>query len=159
MKLNAYTDVCLRVLMSLARGGGGRRMTSQQVADSIDVPYNHVIKAVSELRRRELIHVTRGRLGGAVITEAGLDLRVGALVRDLSTRPEVIDCDGLESGHPCPLAAACSLRGALARAREAFLAELDGVRIRDLVPGAEVALGLPAMPTEGAEVPSEEIDM
>jgi len=145
MKLNAFTDVCLRVLMVLARAEGGQR-TSQAIADEIHVPYNHVIKAVSELRRRGAIEVTRGRLGGARIAEAGLEQRVGELVRGLGMREEIIDCEGHESGVPCPFAADCRLRAALARAREAFLAELDTLTVRDLVatPGAgPVMLGLP----------------
>ncbi|MBD4395914.1 Rrf2 family transcriptional regulator, partial [Xanthomonas citri pv. citri] len=51
MKPSAHTDVCLRVLMTLA-AAEGERVTSQQIADRIQVPYNHVIKAVAELRRR-----------------------------------------------------------------------------------------------------------
>lgn len=145
MKLNAFTDVCLRVLMTLGRDAGAK-MTSQEIADRIGVPYNHVVKAVGELRRRGLVDVARGRAGGAVITEAGLDQRVGELVRALSGRPEVVDCEGLESGTPCPLLEACSLRGALARAREAFFAELDRQRVRDLVSLPAEFLGLPRLP-------------
>ena len=148
MKLSAYTDVCLRVLMTLA-AAEGERLTSQQIADRIQVPYNHVIKAVAELRRRGTIEVLRGRHGGAMIAAAGLDQRVGELVRSLSSRDEVIDCAGRDSGVACPRPR-CSLRGALHRAREAFLAELDTVRIRDLVSagpvGGPVLLGLPEIP-------------
>ena len=90
MKLSAYTDVCLRVLMTLA-AAEGERLTSQQIADRIQVPYNHVIKAVAELRRRGTIEVLRGRHGGAMIAAAGLDQRVGELVRSLSSRDEVIE--------------------------------------------------------------------
>lgn len=157
MKLNAFTDVSLRVLMVLARAEG-RQLTSQRIADEIHVPYNHVIKAVAELRRRGTIQVARGRLGGARITEAGLDQRVGELVRDLSPRAEVLDCAGHETGVPCPFAADCRLREALARAREAFMAELDLLTVRDLVrPGGAgatgpVSLGLPAMGSHAATV-------
>lgn len=143
MKLNAFTDVCLRVLMTLGRDAG-TKLTTQQIADRIAVPYNHVVKAVGELRRRGLVDVARGRAGGAVITEAGLDQRVGQLVRELSTRPEMVDCRGLESGTPCPLLGACRLRSSLARAREAFFAELDRERVRDLTgPATATLLGLP----------------
>ncbi|MCT1812644.1 Rrf2 family transcriptional regulator [Micrococcus luteus] len=149
MKLSAYTDVCLRVLMTLA-AAEGERLTSQQIADRIQVPYNHVIKAVAELRRRGTIEVLRGRHGGAMIAAAGLDQRVGELVRSLSSRDEVIDCAGRDSGVACPYVGDCRLRGALHRAREAFLAELDTVRIRDLVSagpvGGPVLLGLPEIP-------------
>lgn len=148
MKLNAFTDVALRVLLTFGRDPE-RKLTTQEVADRVGVPYNHVVKAVGELRRRGLLDVTRGRTGGARITEAGLDQRVGELVRALSSRPEVVDCDGIESGVPCPLRAACGLRGALARAREAFFAELDRHAVRDLAraPRAGLALlGLPEAP-------------
>ena len=64
MKLSTYTDVCLRVLMTLA-AAEGERLTSQQIADRIQVPYNHVIKAVAELRRRGTIEVLRGTVGAA----------------------------------------------------------------------------------------------
>lgn len=148
MKLNAYTDVCLRVLMTLA-DAEGERLTSHQIADRIHVPYNHVIKAVAELRRRGTVEVARGRLGGATIVEAGLDQRVGELVRALAGRDEMLDCTGRESGVACPFAGDCRLRGALHRAREAFFAELDTVRVRDLVTagpaGGTVLLGLPEL--------------
>ena len=105
---------------------------------------------VAELRRRGTIEVLRGRHGGAMIAAAGLDQRVGELVRSLSSRDEVIDCAGRDSGVACPYAGDCRLRGALHRAREAFLAELDTVRIRDLVSagpvGGPVLLGLPEIP-------------
>jgi Rrf2 family transcriptional regulator, nitric oxide-sensitive transcriptional repressor len=146
MKLNAFTDVCLRVLMVLARRPD-ERATGQRIAEEIAVPYNHVSKAIVELRRRGAVDVARGRYGGAQITEVGLDLSVGSLVRDLASRTEVIDCTGHESGTPCPLAGACRLRTALHRAREAFLAELAPVTVRSLVAaGGPVALGLPALP-------------
>lgn len=153
MKLNAFTDVSLRVLMTLGRDPEARR-TTQEIADRIAVPYNHVVKAVGELRRRGLLEVARGRTGGAVITEAGLDQRVGQLVRELSTRPEVVDCDGLEGGAPCPLRDVCGLRTVLARARDAFYAELDQHRVRDLAAHAEAFLGMPVLGAPSADRPA-----
>ena len=42
MKLSTYTDVCLRVLMTLA-AAEGERVTSQQIADRIQaVSYTHL---------------------------------------------------------------------------------------------------------------------
>ena len=147
MRLTAFTDVCLRVLMHLA-ARDGERMTAQQLAEEIGVPYHHVTKAVVELRSRGALDVARGRTGGACITEAGLDASVGALVRSLTPRTEMVDCDGTESGTPCPLRGQCRLRTALARAREAFFASLDPLRVRDLIPGGAgpAFLGLPAFP-------------
>ncbi|PRC62843.1 transcriptional regulator, partial [Mycobacterium sp. ITM-2017-0098] len=50
-------------------------------------------------------------------------------VRELEGDREVIDCEG---GSPCPLVAGCRLRRALAKAKEAFYAELDQYTVADL---------------------------
>ncbi len=130
MKLSVFSDVCLRTLMLL----GARRdaqLTTKQIAEQIGVPYNHVAKAVVELRKRQAIEVSRGRYGGSQITAHGLQLTVGTLLRELDVRPDVVDCVS-EHGVACPLLSQCALRSALRRAREAFYAELDSMRIEDL---------------------------
>ncbi|PQZ85932.1 Rrf2 family transcriptional regulator [Arthrobacter sp. MYb227] len=138
MKLSSFADVCLRVLMLL----GSRRddqITTRDIAEEIGVPYNHVAKAVLELRNRQAIEVTRGRYGGSQITSHGLQLAVGALLRELDTRDDVVDCVS-ESGVPCPLIGMCTLRSALRRAREAFYAELDTLRVEDLTGASSTRL-------------------
>ena len=130
VKLSAFADVCLRIMMLL----GSRRdeqITTRDIAEEIGVPYNHVAKAVLELRNRQAIEVARGRYGGSQITPTGLQLTVGTLMRELDVRDDVVDCVS-EAGVPCPLIAQCTLRSALRRAREAFYAELDLLRIEDL---------------------------
>lgn len=150
VKLNAFGDVCLRTLMLLG-ARPDRQMTGREIADAVGTPYNHVSKAILELKRRGALDVTRGRHGGARITEAGLGLSIGALLRDLDPQTDVVDCtgDGSPAGHPCPLLEGCRLRRALSRAREAFYAELDGVIVSDLTGsgGASLLLPMPAIPS------------
>lgn len=143
MRIPAFADVCLRVLIFAAQSD--KLTTTRTVAESIDVPYNHVSKAVLELRRRGMIEVQRGRLGGLRVLEEGRRLSVGALVRDLDDQPDVVDCTR-ENGRDCPFLEGCRLRGAFERAREAFYRELDDVHVQDLVPpqrGGPALLGMP----------------
>ncbi len=58
---------------------------------------------------------------------------------------------GCEDDPPCPLRAACRLRGALRTAQEAFFATLDPLSIGDLVaaPTGPVLLGLTTRPGPG----------
>lgn len=138
VKLSAFADVCLRIMMLL----GSRRdeqITTRDIAEEIGVPYNHVAKAVLELRNRQAIEVARGRYGGSQITAHGLQLTVGTLMRELDTRDDVVDCVS-EAGVPCPLIAMCTLRSALRRAREAFYAELDTLRVEDLTSASSTRL-------------------
>jgi Rrf2 family transcriptional regulator, nitric oxide-sensitive transcriptional repressor len=148
VKLNAFGDVCLRTLMILG-ARPDRQMTGREVADAVGTPYNHVSKAILELKNRGALDVTRGRNGGARITEAGLNLSVGQLLRDLSQQTDVVDCTGTDTpgGRACPLLEGCRLRLALARAREAFYAELDHTTIAELTGSGSMArLPMPAVP-------------
>ncbi|HEV7166384.1 MAG TPA: Rrf2 family transcriptional regulator [Micrococcaceae bacterium] len=130
MRINAFSDLCLRVVMLLASARRNGLLTSQQIADGVGVPYSHVSKAVIRLRELGLVDVTRGRSGGATISAAGEQATVGALLRSLDTRTTVADCH--TPNGDCPMSLDCGLQGALARAREAFYAELDAVVISAL---------------------------
>ncbi|MDQ0827235.1 Rrf2 family nitric oxide-sensitive transcriptional repressor [Arthrobacter sp. B2I5] len=130
MKINAFADVSLRALMVLAAVPDGALLTTQSIADSVGTPYNHVSKAMAKLRTMGLIEVVRGRSGGSRLSHAGRIATVGQILRQLDTRTDPADC--VAPGGNCPLINDCKLRGALARAREAFYAELDSVVIADL---------------------------
>ncbi len=133
MKINAFADVSLRALMVLAAAPGGALLTTQNIADSVGTPYNHVSKAMTKLRSLGLIEVVRGRTGGSRLSHAGRVATVGQVLRQLDTRTDAAEC--VAPGGNCPLINECRLRAALARAREAFYRELDSVVIADL-PGS-----------------------
>lgn len=135
--------MCLRTLMLLG-AQHGEQLTTREIAERIGVPYNHVSKAVLELRRRGALDVARGRTGGARITDGGLALSVGALLRSLDGHQDPVECI-TSDGTSCPLIAGCRLRSALHRAREAFYATLDELTVESLT----VAPSLVALPLPG----------
>ncbi|MFD5278625.1 RrF2 family transcriptional regulator [Pseudarthrobacter sp. NPDC058362] len=137
MKINAFADVSLRALMVLAAAPEGTLLTTQNVADSVATPYNHVSKAMAKLRSMGLIEVVRGRAGGAMLSLAGRTATVGAILRELDTRSDPAEC--MAPNGNCPLINECRLRAALSRAREAFYSELDSVRIADLPVSRQMA--------------------
>jgi len=130
MRINAFADVSLRAMMVLAAAPGGGLLTTQAVADAVGTPYNHVSKAMANLRVMGLIDVERGRHGGSRLSATGRRATVGQLLRALDTRQDPADC--VAPGGTCPLIAECHLRGALHRAREAFYRELDDIVISSL---------------------------
>jgi Rrf2 family nitric oxide-sensitive transcriptional repressor len=111
------------------------------------VPYTHAAKVVSRLQHLGVVTARRGNGGGLAITQAGLTCSLGRLVRDLEGAGDPVGC---EDDPPCPLRAACRLRGALRGAQEAFFASLDPLTIQDLVapPTGPVLLGLSPRPTD-----------
>ncbi|MEU3945115.1 Rrf2 family transcriptional regulator [Streptomyces sp. NPDC029526] len=134
MRLLRSTDLALRVLMRLALAGS-TTPTTREVAEAMGVPYTHAAKVVAELQHMGLLTARRGRGGGLAVTERGRTASVGALVRAFEGEGEVVDCEGVANGAPCPLSSACGLRGALRRAQEAFFATLDPLTVVDLVAG------------------------
>ena len=137
MKINAFADVSLRAMMVLAAAPDGGLLTTQSIADAVGTPYNHVSKAMARLRELGMIDVERGRNGGSRLSSAGRLATVGQLLRQLDTRTDPADCVG--AGGACPLITECRLRGALARAREAFYSELDGLVVASLPTSRQMA--------------------
>ena len=130
MRLNAFADVSLRAMMVLAAAPDSSLLTTQSIANAVGTPYNHVSKAMARLRELGMIDVERGRNGGSRLNVAGRKATVGQLLRLLNTRADPADCHTLNG--ECPLINECRLRGALARAREAFYQELDPLVIAEL---------------------------
>ncbi|WP_320781784.1 nitric oxide-sensing transcriptional repressor NsrR [Streptomyces sp. CRN 30] len=146
MRLTKFTDLALRSVMRLAVvRDGDDPLTTREVADTMDVPYTHVAKAVTRLQHLGVVEARRGRGGGLALTELGRRSSVGWLVRELEGDGEVVECEG---DVPCPLRAACRLRGALRAAQEAFYAALDPLTVADLVssPTGPVLVGLSVRP-------------
>ncbi|MFB6437082.1 RrF2 family transcriptional regulator [Streptomyces sp. NPDC056411] len=141
MRLTKFTDLALRAVMRLAVSDQGGSMTTREVAEVMDVPYAHMAKAVSRLQHLGVVEARRGRGGGLELTGLGREASVGWLVRELEGEGEVVACEG---APPCPLRAACRLRGALRDAQEAFYATLDPLTVRELVssPTGPVLVGL-----------------
>jgi Rrf2 family nitric oxide-sensitive transcriptional repressor len=125
--LSRATDIALRVLMLVA--AQRRQLTIDELAAALNVPRNHVAKIVQRLQRSGWLTTTRGRGGGISLLDTALRTSVGRIVRDFEGVAEVIDCET----PPCPLRAACLLRGALRTAQEAFFASLDEVVLQDLI--------------------------
>ncbi|MEV4752629.1 RrF2 family transcriptional regulator [Streptosporangium amethystogenes subsp. fukuiense] len=130
MRLTKFTDLALRVTMRLAVAEPGTVLTTRQVADAMAIPYTHTAKAIARLQHLGVVDARRGRGGGLEMTGFGRKASLGWLVRELEGEEEVVACEG---DTPCPLRAACRLRGALREAQRAFYAALDPLTVDDLV--------------------------
>ncbi|MFE9437186.1 RrF2 family transcriptional regulator [Streptomyces sp. NPDC006640] len=129
MRLTKSTDLALRIVMSLAAIDEESTTTIRKIAEAMEVPYSHLTKVAAQLQHLGLVESRRGRGGGLSLTARGRRASVGGLVRALEGEGDVVDCEG---ATPCPLNAACRLRGALRRAQEAFYASLDPLTVDDL---------------------------
>ncbi|GGK20766.1 RrF2 family transcriptional regulator [Salinarimonas ramus] len=143
MKLTVHTDYALRVLMTLAVLDE-RIVTIEELARRHRISENHLRKVAQTLIRMGLVAGVRGRAGGLRLAVDPAGLRMGGVVRALEEDMSLVECLG-EGPAGCALAGACRLTGALARALEAFLAELDRITLADLAglrPAMRARLGI-----------------
>ena len=140
MRLTAFTDYGLRVLMRLA-GDPAASLTTDALAREFALSRHHLHKVVQELSRAGWVATRRGAGGGLRLAVDPSRLSVGDVVRRMEGPQPLVDCFR-DDGGSCVLLPRCVLRHKLARAREAFLADLDRTSLADcLYPAPDPAPG------------------
>lgn len=130
MKLTAFTDYSLRVLIYLATAAG-RRVTIAEICVAFDVKENHLTKVVHHLGKCGWVETTRGKGGGLLLAKPAVDIVVGRVIRD--TEGQAMPAECFASGQSqCAIVRCCRLKKALAEAVEAFYAVLDGYTLADI---------------------------
>ena len=131
MKLTAFTDYSLRVLIYLA-AQPQKRATIAEIAASFDVSENHLTKVVHLLGKSGWLANVRGKGGGLELAMPPELVGVGAVVRQTEGAAVVAECFSDEANH-CAITRICRLRGVLGEAVEAFYTVLDRYTLADLV--------------------------
>lgn len=131
MRLTTYTDYALRTLIYLA-ARPDRLVTIAEIAAYHGIPKNHLTKVVHRLGLTGVLRTVRGRQGGIALGSAPGEIRIGEVVR--GTEPDfcVAPCFGGDVAG-CRDAGRCGLQGLLGRATGAWLAELDGATLADVM--------------------------
>lgn len=129
MRLAAFTDYGLRVLMRLA-SSPDEPSTTARIAEEFQIPYNHLTKVVQDLARYGFVTTQRGAGGGIRLARPAEAITLGEVVRHLEERYDMVECFRADGGA-CLLNPLCRLKPQLVAAREAFLAELDKTSVAD----------------------------
>lgn len=145
MKLTAFTDYALRVLMFLA-AEPDRRATIAEICTAFDVKANHLTKVVHHLARKGWVATVRGKGGGLTLARAPEAIRLGDVVREAEGQDLPAECFSARGSH-CAIVGQCRLKGVLAQAVDAFYAVLDGYTLADITANREVLAQLLHLPS------------
>lgn len=131
MQLTRFTDNALRCLTYLGLHRG-TVVPVRDIAAGMGMSAAHLNKVVQRLAQLGHVEATRGRLGGVRLARAPEAIVIGQVVRATEENLALVECFDPET-NACPIAPVCALAESLDRALRAFLAELDGVTLADLL--------------------------
>jgi Rrf2 family nitric oxide-sensitive transcriptional repressor len=140
MRLTAYTDYSLRVLIYLALNPD-RRPTIAEIAERYGVSRTHLMKVVHQLGLKGYIETVRGKSGGLRLARPTEDITVGEVVRGMEPDMALVACF-TEAAPACVIAPACRLKGKLNQARAAFLQVLDDCTLAEVMGNRAALEGL-----------------
>ncbi|MBD1575246.1 nitric oxide-sensing transcriptional repressor NsrR [Vibrio sp. S11_S32] len=128
MQLTTFTDYGLRALIYLASLPEGEKTNINTVSQVFNVPKNHMIKIINKLAQLGYITTIRGKNGGILLGLPAKDIIIGQVVRGIEPM-QLVNC----APEACHITSACRLKSHIAKAKQAFIAELDKVTLQDLL--------------------------
>jgi len=131
MRLSAFTDYSLRVLMYAATKDGVL-ITTKETGEYFGISYHHLVKVVHRLSSLGLIQVQQGRGGGFRLAISPEKMKIGAIVRQMEPDLRLVECHS-KTGNRCAISSFCRLKGELDQALQAFLQRLDQTTISDMI--------------------------
>jgi Rrf2 family nitric oxide-sensitive transcriptional repressor len=132
MRLTAYTDYSLRVLMYLGLRGE-RLVTISELSEAYGLSANHLMKIIHNLGKLGYIETVRGRGGGMKLAGAPEEINLGQVVRQMEPDFAIVECFDASQRHDCVISPACRLQLVLDKAVQAFLNVLDNHTLADLL--------------------------
>ncbi|MBV8379202.1 MAG: Rrf2 family transcriptional regulator [Paucibacter sp.] len=140
MRLTAFTDYALRVLLVLASRTESL-VTISDISGAFGISDAHLMKVAHALGKTGWVDTVRGRNGGMRLAVDPRKLRLGQVVQKLEADFALVECFGAD--NHCVLTGGCGLQQAIAQAMQAFLTELDRYTLADLVNASPKLAALP----------------
>lgn len=130
MQLTTYTDYGLRAMMLLA-ADPARVQSATALSDRLGISRYHLAKILLDLVAGGYLSSLRGAAGGVVLARPPEQIRLGEVIGYLDRDQVLVECFRADGGH-CSLSPSCRLKGALGRAKDAFLGNLDQSTLADI---------------------------
>ena len=140
MSTSSRFAVAVHILTLLAQSEGP--VPSSMIAGSVGTNPALIRRMIGTLTEAGFVTTAMGSTGGAMLARAPDEISIGDIVRMAEKDFAVVACHDTSVAHGCRIFAACNLKRGLARAVDAFMAELDAMTLQDAITVPTVAAGL-----------------
>lgn len=130
MRLTAFTDYGLRMLMRMA-SAPGQAFSTADLAEEFRLSRNHLTKIMQQLSRGGIVETRRGGGGGAVLLRDPAEIRLGEVVALLEQGQSLVECLATGGGD-CTIDGCCRLKARLRQAEAHFLEDLNRSTLADI---------------------------
>ncbi len=131
MQLTRQCEYALRTMLELASHPLGEIISSKTISERQDIPEDFLKKTVHLLAVNGLVNTVRGTQGGVRLAKNAAEIKVSDVVEAIEGPVAINPCLG--SGFACPNQSKCRISPVLAKAQQAFMAELRKNSLADLV--------------------------
>ncbi|WP_300667296.1 Rrf2 family transcriptional regulator [Desulfoluna sp.] len=132
MKLSTKSRYGARILVELAKNHPtGIPIQVSEISRRQGIPMKYLEQLVRLLRLAGIVRSVRGPKGGHVLNVPPDDISLGRVVRLFEGQSELVEC--ISSPDTCIKATGCRFRQAWKEATDALYANLDKVKIADLM--------------------------
>jgi Rrf2 family nitric oxide-sensitive transcriptional repressor len=130
LNLTLHADYSLRILLYLAEHTD-RPVATREISEAYGVSRNHLVRVVETLQSHGFVKAATGRFGGVTLARDPGEINIGEVVRRTEPNFRIVECFDVVN-NTCRILPACSLRGVLEEALEAFFAALEKYTLADL---------------------------
>ncbi len=132
MKLTKTVDYGLRLILFL--GQQTQLVSMPKVSETLNIPYNNLIKIVSKLSKAGLITTSQGKFGGIQLALPASDLNLLRVVEAIDGPIALLHCLDQNSNKvaPCTFICSCSLKGVFSTLQTQMKDYLGNVYVSDV---------------------------
>ena len=131
MHLTRFTDNALRCLIVVGLSPE-RVVPVPEIADRMNMSYEHLVKIVKRLAALGYVQTERGRHGGVRLAMDPATLTLSEIIHETEDNLALVECFTGEA-HGCPVSSVCRLATALHDARAAFFDVLAQRTLADIL--------------------------
>jgi Rrf2 family protein len=134
--LSQKARYALRALSALAQLGPGEQTQIAEIADAAQVPRKFLEQILLDLKRRGLVHSTRGKLGGYTLGRPADEIELAEVIRTIDGPLALSPCASRMAYRKCDDcldAQTCSIRRVLLEVRDATAEILEHRTVADIV--------------------------